>query len=312
MKLCWRQEWWSSSEAVSAQPWRRHLLDLISCSHNHRVPEHERKHKCERPEQKNFGRVLGAPRREQPSTWARGDGEGEGWLVSRGCWETPHIRQKCLGLEPWPSRLQPAPGPRRRFWAQGGGGIEDDTPQTVMGRLFPRLCHGKKRTRAGFQKRWRPETWTCHSGHFTLVETRCHPVTAIQPRPGGSQISSRALRSFCLAPTAASLCAGLPAGESVNLTGLHRSGPGERSERVCAHGWLCAQPPDSSWRSPVQAVCRNPTLQAEQMDFPAPGMLKQMAKKNVKATENWPLTSASLSCAYLDNLTVSGFLHGHL
>lgn len=153
MKLCWRQEWWSSSEAVSAQPWRRHLLDLISCSHNHRVPEHERKHKCERPEQKNFGRVLGAPRREQPSTWARGDGEGEGWLVSRGCWETPHIRQKCLGLEPWPSRLQPAPGPRRRFWAQGGGGIEDDTPQTVMGRLFPRLCHGKKRSQAGFQKR---------------------------------------------------------------------------------------------------------------------------------------------------------------
>ena len=82
--------------------------------------------------------------------------------------------------------------------------------------------------------------------HFTLVETHCHPVTAIQPRPGGSQNSSRALRSFCLAPTAASLCAGLPAGESVNLTGLHRSGPGERSERVCAHGWLCAQPPDSS------------------------------------------------------------------
>ena len=131
---------------MSAQPWRRHLLDLISCTHNHRVPEQEPKHKCERPEQKNFGRVWGLPGwRGQPSTWGRGDGRGLGWLVSGGCWETPHIRQKCPRLESWPSRLQPALDPGRRFLAQGGGGIEADTPQTVMGRVFPRL-------RAGFQK----------------------------------------------------------------------------------------------------------------------------------------------------------------
>ena len=134
---------------MSAQPWRRHLLDLISCSHNHGVSEQEPKHKCERPEQKNFGRVWGLPGwRGQPSTWGRGDGRGLGWLVSGGCWETPHIRQKCPRRESWPSRLQPAPSPGRRFLAQDGGGIETDTPQTVMGRVFPRL-------RAGFQKQWR-------------------------------------------------------------------------------------------------------------------------------------------------------------
>ena len=151
MKLCWRQEWWSSSEAVSAQPWRRHLLDLISCSHNHRVPEHERKHKCERPEQKNFGRVWGAPRREQPSTWARGDGEGEGWLVSGGCWETPHIRQKCPGLEPWPSRLQPAPSPRRRFWAQGGGESRLTPHKLSWGGCSPGSAMGRKEAELDFR-----------------------------------------------------------------------------------------------------------------------------------------------------------------
>lgn len=63
----------------------------------------------------------------------------------------------------------------------------------------------------------------------------------------------------------------------------------------------------------MQAMCRNSTLQAEQTDFSPQGMLKQMAKKNIKARENWPLMSASLSCAYLDNVTnVSGFLLGHL
>lgn len=146
-----------------------------------------------------------------------------------------------------------------------------------------------------------------------MVETPCRPVTAIQPRPGGSQISFRALRSLCLAPTAASLCAGLSAGESVNLAGLHGRGPSEHSERVCAHGWCALSLPTAPVGSRVQAVCHTPTLQAEQTDFSTPGMLKQMAKKNVKARGNWPLTSASLSCAYLDNLThVSGFLLGHL
>lgn len=153
--------------------------------------------------------------------------------------------KSALGLSHGPqgSSLPPAPG--------GGSGLRvvgesRMTPHKLSwGGCSPGSAMGRKEAKLDFRsgdvQRREPVIL-----HFTLVETHCHPVTAIQPRPGGSQNSSRALRSFCLAPTAASLCAGLPAGESVNLTGLHRSGPGERSERVCAHGWLCAQPPDSS------------------------------------------------------------------